>query len=332
MTHDEPKYPPTIFYGTKPLDIRFRSKGARQTFYCLNNFTLHLTDKSFAPDGTYPTCNFLGRLCVQHCRPNREDATQPCPAFVESHDVTDDGKALASVKPRAIPRFDLCGGVAKLLDDIEMTREERFLFLAYHEDRYGDEAQWRDGVVAAWNDLWWHVPDGWDATSRRAKFDVMLWRTVRFPALIPQVWLNWLYAASAEEQKMLDENPSRIDFMSFPRGERHVVEIDGPSHYARLDLAGYTVDENAYARNLKIARSLLRDGWMLTRIGRSEVRGAMPEADPARGIDNFFETLKLLQILPFHETAYPPEYSYVELGVPELRQSVRIVADDDIPF
>ena len=50
------------------------------------------------------------------------------------------------------------------------------------------------------------------------------------------------------EQKKLEDNPSRVDFMAFCDGERHIIEIDGPSHYATLDAGTYVVDERAYAR------------------------------------------------------------------------------------
>ncbi len=111
MGNDEaPKYPPTIFYGTKPLEIRFRSQDTQQTFYCLNNFTLYLSETSFRRDGTFSAGSFLGSLCATHCESTRESPAQPCPAFVDSHEVAD-GKALSRVKLRALPRFELCGGV-----------------------------------------------------------------------------------------------------------------------------------------------------------------------------------------------------------------------------
>ena len=50
--------------------------------------------------------------------------------------------------------------------------------------------------------------------------------------------------------KVLDENPSRVDFVSFVNGTGHLIEIDGPSHYAAYDEVTYSyrVDEMAYAR------------------------------------------------------------------------------------
>src|SRR5262245_2420675 len=121
------------------------------------------------------------------------------------------------------------------------------------------------------------------AGSRRGKFDQMMWWTVRFPALIPQVWLNWLHAAPEGVLSALDQNPSRVDFVAFSNGERHAIEIDGPSHYADFDETSrtYSVNEKEYARNLKIERSLRSEEWVVTRIGRHEVREAMAEdGDP----------------------------------------------------
>jgi hypothetical protein len=164
-----------------------------------------------------------------------------------------------------------------------------------------------------------------------------MWRTVRFPALIPQVWLNWLHSASEEHLRALDENPSRVDFVAFYRGDRHLVEIDGPSHYAAYDevTRSYTVDESEYARNLKIARSLQREGWTLTRVGRIEVKDAMPDEDDAEDGDfgQYAAIGSMLRILPFPtRDGYPTRPSYRKLGWAEIGDAISSAAYDDVPF
>jgi very-short-patch-repair endonuclease len=122
------------------------------------------------------------------------------------------------------------------------------------------------------------------------------------------------------------DSTSRVDFLAFWGGERYVIEIDGPSHYCDYDGNAYKVDERAYARNLKIERSLRHDGWNVTRIARIEVRDAMA--------DDWFETLGLLGILPFYRSdSYPEQPSASDLGLREIDCSAAAhAAFDDIPF
>jgi hypothetical protein len=329
--YDNPEYPPTIVYGSKMPDLRLRSRGGRQTYFCRRNRNLHLTDKDFDAQGTYQAGRLLGRFCREYCAPNRDDS-EPCPAFVKTYNVFTKDQTLASVALRAPLNLELCAGVQKLLEMTE-TPEERFLLGAYLDGHVTDELAWRNELTEAWNKHCGRIDDDWFPT-RSQKFDAMTWATIRYPALIPQAWLNWLAATGDEHMKALEENPSRVDFIAFHHGESHIIEIDGPSHYAAYDEAArrYSIDERAYARNLKIARSLERDGWRLTRVGRIEVRDAMPDGDPADEID-FGGTLrrsKLLRVLPFPSRQdYPSRVELADLGLPEIQAAV---GNDDTPF
>jgi hypothetical protein len=317
--------PPTLIYGSAMPDVRFRSRGGQHIFFCRNNWNLHLTDNDL-PHGTYEAGSLLSGLCREFCLPTRADSHQPCPAFVASHKVGTENHGLAPVEMHPFPMWEECLGVQKLLDMTE-TPEERFFLLNYLEDKGGEESGWRRELVELWNSSWHRVEEGWGETSRRSKFDRMLWWTLRFPALIPQVWLNWLHSASEEDLKILDEYPSRVDFVGFWTNERHLIEIDGPSHYASYDESRrrYEVDERAYARNLKIARSLQRDEWKLTRIARIEIRDVQ-EGDFAE-----FEAYKFLEVLPFYKIEYPTRDSTLAPGLSELHPFV-LAASDDIPF
>jgi hypothetical protein len=327
-----PLYPPTIIYGHEPPNIRLRWKGGTQTYFCLNNGNLHLTEQQF-DEGTYEAGTFFSDLCRKHCMPLRKDDRLPCPAFVKScKGIPDKHGALSTVEMRAVPAWEKCAGVAQVLS-MTQTDEDRFFLLAYLEDKYGDESAWRDSLVAKWNENWSAVPNEWGRMSRRSKFDQMLWWTVRFPALIPQVWLNWLHAAPEDVLGALDDNPSRVDFVAFWQGERHAIEIDGPSHYADYDEASrtYSVNEKAYARNLKIERSLRGEEWVMTRIGRSEVREAMEHRDDF--FDGFASRSVLLSILSFYKNeGYPPEFPPDVLGVPQIATVAYSASNDDIPF
>jgi hypothetical protein len=187
-----PLYPRTIYFGTKPLEIRFQSKAGIQTYFCHNNETLHLTQESF-DEGTYTAGAFLGRLCATYCAPHRRGGGDVCPAFVASASVGKESHELAAVEMFEKPLWEACGGVRHLLEEFELTPEEKFLFLAYPDDKYTDEREWRDTLIEGWNRYWGHVACR-GLMSRRRKFERMVWSTLRFPALVPQVWLNWLYS------------------------------------------------------------------------------------------------------------------------------------------
>lgn len=317
---DENLIPPTLIYGSDKPDIRLRSRGGVHQYFCRNNRNLHVTKADLDWNGTYPAGALLEQMCRDHCLPVRADELQPCPAFVSNHRIGTENKGLATVVPRPSIRWKKCLGVQKLLDMAE-TPEERFFFGSYLDSKSGDDAPWRQQIVEVWNDQWSHVENGWGPTSRRAKFDHMMWSTLRYPALIPQVWLNWLHAASDEDLKILDEYPSRVDFVAFWHGERHLIEIDGPSHYATFDETNrtYSVDERSYARNLKIARSLERDGWSLTRIARIEIKDVIDGGWPE------FEAFKFLEPLPFYPEEREIARGFSDLGVRELEP-------EQIPF
>lgn len=308
--------PDTIIYGCEMPNIGLRSDGGRQTYFCHKNRNLHLTEADF-PAGTYEAGRLLGALCEEFCVRKREADkafSAPCPALVSSYMVGTENRGLATVELRPTPQWSLCPG-AQLLLDTTQTKEERYFLETYLGHKYVNESPWRKDLVEQWNESWQMIEEGFLESTRRERFEQMLWKTLRFPALIPQVWLNRV-ARSEEHAKMLDENPSRVDFMAFYHGEGHIIEIDGPSHYADWDGQTYKIDEQAYARNLRIERSLRRSGWHVTRIGRSEVRDAMSEFH--------FGAPPVIKVLPFwSKEGYPSRPTLDELGVGEI---------DTIPF
>jgi hypothetical protein len=316
-------------------DLRFRVEG--ELFFRRNNNTLRLTDESFV-HGTFQAGTYLRRLCQKHCAPKRRSCA-PCPAFVRSHLIGKKDQDLASLELRPAPDFSLCGGFQHILEMPDTTPEERFILESYYRQRSSDERAWRVGLIEDWNAHWSKVESDLFLT-RRDLFDRAMWASLRYPALIPQVWLNWLYAT--DQTNVLDENPSRVDFVAFAAGRRHAVEIDGPSHYASYDetTRSYTVDEQAYARNLKIARSLQRQRWHLTRIARIEVREAMPENElDMNGDINWnigLRPIRLVNILPFGRD-YPEKPQPESYGWEEIEAAVNAAATaeamaNDIPF
>lgn len=98
---------------------------------------------------------------------------------------------------------------------------------------------------------------------------------VNEPALVPQVWLNYIYNSRLgpgdPERDYLQAHPSRVDFIMLWQGIRHVIEIDGPEHYASFKDGQYVADEALYTRNLRIERSLRNSGWIIHRFSNLEV-------------------------------------------------------------
>jgi very-short-patch-repair endonuclease len=91
------------------------------------------------------------------------------------------------------------------------------------------------------------------------------------------VWLNVIGSdRTLEDADHLAENPQRVDFALFAEGEKAVVEIDGRSHYAAYDVVTktYSINEERYAKNLAIERSLRRQGWDIHRFSNLEVERA----------------------------------------------------------
>ena len=307
--------PPTIIYGTEMPEIRLRMQGGEQIVFCLNNGSLRLSDDALR-SGTYETGDFLGALCEEHCAPLRV-GYDPCPALVDSHEE-DGGLDLSTVVLHRTPKWELCPGVRRAIE-ANQTEEERWFFTNYLDIRWAREAHWRGQVIEAWNEGWENIIDYLPPYGVRAgKIDRLIWRTARFAALIPQPWLNWFYGApECLQEDLAHGQPSRVDFIAFASGRRHVVEIDGPSHYSKWSQKArcYVADEAEYARNLRIERWLASEGWHLTRIGRQEVREAM---HGGRGL------MTLMQAMPFGREM-TPEPTMEELGVPELE-------DGFIPF
>lgn len=313
--------PPALIFGCHKPDLRLQLEKGRQVVFCFNNETLHLTPADLN-DGTYETGALLGALCRKHCLPHRH--SQPCPAFAKRYRVgAKQWAGLAEVELHDTPQWDLCPGVRKFLE-VEMTAEEVYLLREYLDDRWYDESQWREHLVAQWSQSWHRVEDLFGTLSRAGRFDQMLWRTLRYPALIPQVWLNWLWLAPEALAKTLEQGrASRVDFVAFAHGERRVIEIDGPSHYGMWDESSrtYSPDEREYARNLKIERWLRAEGWTMTRIGRHEVREAMAD-------DDMFDRMALMRLLPFTLSShYPEQLSAMYMCCEEID-----LALDELPF
>jgi hypothetical protein len=76
-------YPQDLFYGNRPLEIRFTSGRGSAGVLPFNNRTLHLADKDFT-SGTYEAGSLLAAFCKEHCLTSRRSRHAPCPASFRS--------------------------------------------------------------------------------------------------------------------------------------------------------------------------------------------------------------------------------------------------------
>lgn len=127
-----------------------------------------------------------------------------------------------------------------------------------------------------------------------------------YPALVPQVWVNWLHFDSRDKHRAerAKTEPFRVDFVMKPvypfrtgspssepadlndalkevsRFRKNetltIIEIDGPSHFGNyeVDAAGRThlkASMEAYTRHLRKDRWLRKHGWEVYRLSSQEV-------------------------------------------------------------
>jgi very-short-patch-repair endonuclease len=101
------------------------------------------------------------------------------------------------------------------------------------------------------------------------------------PALIPQVWVNWIHYDSQDKKRAerVHNEPFRVDFvMKNWMISQHpvIIEIDGPSHFGRHsnDPSGKPIlhaSMAAYTEHLRKDRWLRKAGWDVYRISSQEI-------------------------------------------------------------
>lgn len=88
-----------------------------------------------------------------------------------------------------------------------------------------------------------------------------------FPALIPQVWVNWIHYDPKDPKRAAraQKEPFRVDFMLKDNDISPnfiIFEIDGSSHFGGMQ---------AYTEHLRKDRWLRNQGWEVIRISNLEV-------------------------------------------------------------
>jgi hypothetical protein len=215
---------------------------------------------------------------------------QDClPLFFDEFWLTEDGELIDWTVWATTPGWDKCRPLQDLAGYCR-SRSQRGFFWRYLSSQY------RAGLEQAYEE--WSTASQHQASMKGREWrspalefgdEDFTWRLTDlvfdFPAAIPEVWLNYVgYDKTTEDEAHLAENPQRVDFVILADGRRCVVEIDGPSHYADYDeeTRSYTVNEDRYAKNLAIERSLRRHGWEIHRFANVEVDRVTDDGDFVR--------------------------------------------------
>ncbi|HEX9756905.1 MAG TPA: hypothetical protein VGB26_03785 [Nitrospiria bacterium] len=105
--------------------------------------------------------------------------------------------------------------------------------------------------------------------------------TLRHPALIPQVWLNWIHFTPENNvrSKKVKQEPFQVDFVLFYSGRKIVMEIDKVISVDEQTDNGNRSEKNQsdlnlekYTENLKKDRWLRRQGWEVWRFSEAEIK------------------------------------------------------------
>lgn len=206
---------------------------------------------------------------------------------------------LTRVNLHSSPQLYQCPMLATLLGCLDTPAEKKFAEMYYkwaiagvhktYDRQLGELYQYNDlsrtyaASIREWQEQQLHIdPHDWSGGSfsrSPGKLTSGIMQSIKTPALIPQVWLNYTYdptRSPEEERRLLHDMPRRVDFVFIKERVFHVVEIDGPSHYARYEEQRhkYEVDEKLYTRNLKAERILRRQGIQIHRISNWEILNA----------------------------------------------------------
>jgi len=302
--------PNPIIFGSDFPKLRARVEAGNQYIYSLSNYNLYIRETDLTEDGTYPAGSLFNPMSTRFwggatpdfvaqeklALPSCQERLKPCPMIVESWDerqFKDDDSAekkftLTKVKLHEKPQLYQCKLLAALLNCSTTPAEKKFVEMYYTcviagtdsgrrfepifsklDKKYGD-------FVQRWQTQQFKIEDIY---RQPLYVSEAILTSLKGPALIPQVWLNYVYnpTQSPEEvDEKLEYMPMRVDFLFIWKNELHIVEIDDPSHYAKYDSRKrkYEVDEELYTKNLRAERTLRGHKFHLHRLSNWEVLNA----------------------------------------------------------
>jgi len=206
------------------------------------------------------------------CDRCRKEASSPCRLFVKPWPHGWNREVPFPSGSRALMQKEAgeCLILAKLAAMTE-TRWERRFYELYFASAF-QRAQGRAGEV-----LEKAVADpsstGLPSEVGSEKWAQSVWHdlvaTLTIPALLPQAVLNFAHTADLPSDRQdlhfFEGNVGRVDFVFVHKGERHLVEIDGPTRDAA---------KKVHADSLRVDRTLRHQGWHVHHFSHLEVTEA----------------------------------------------------------
>jgi hypothetical protein len=265
--------PTPLMYGPSFPKIKVVMRDGVQHFESRTNQNLNLTPEDFDQRGTYTMARFLTtRGPCDWCADEAiVSDMHHCPLVFQEVQPDENGWPEKWIM-WSRPDYANCPSVQAVTSLCNTDAQRQFF------DRFC-EALSPDDLPTAYPQAVTPIENANRGTRQmcdlQRRVERMLLETeLSYPALIPEVWFNVIgHDKTAEDEAHLEENPQRVDFVMFAEGVKCVIEIDGPSHYAVYDEGSrrYEVSEQRYTKNLRIERSLRRQGWQIFRFSNYEV-------------------------------------------------------------
>jgi hypothetical protein len=265
--------PSPLPYGPTKPHFQMYMKRGKQVFVSRTNLNLVLTDDDFTDAGTFTMGTFLHSL--PDCRAVHEQQVCPCLVAAANQFMSAD----EDIDPSLFswhPRLDLeaCPGIQRLIG-----------FCSTRQQGQGPVAQaiFLERYLRALHASVENLPEALTEAAQQSSLmslyslnRALVLRAFHFPALVPEAWLNVVDRDDPTEEDIqhLSENPQRVDFALFARGYKAVIEIDGKTHYGfqKQGTGQWVASEQRYTKNLRIERSLRRQGWGIYRFSNLETR------------------------------------------------------------
>lgn len=291
--------PNHIIFGARVPRIEITIEGTREYMYSMNNYNLYREECDLDDKGTFTIgCLFkVARNCPFCLRwtnitvPVCETTCEPCSILAEKYEelrardgsIPSNGSRLRRIHLHKEPHLYECEVLSALLGCTTTPAERKFA-----ESYYRLAISWMDfpedvtfcfgDLRKTYGDFLWSWHENLNRLSPQAKEPKEVIRAIieslAAPALIPKVWFNCTYAPSQQAESET-KGPNCVDFLFIFENKVHVVEIDGPSHYARPDSGGkWIADEETYTANLKLQRYLCVRGYEVHRLTEWEVLNA----------------------------------------------------------
>lgn len=224
--------------------------------------------RAFDPEG------IQGHPGMSICTPCQINAKRPCPIITEEKWTSKVDATMKELVQSLLRKDDVgplasCGIINLLLRQNQTAAEQRFYVLYLHHvlrNQYRSTRSPSEGSIAALERWTKAMASGQEHIEYLLEsWEALLSDNLRYPAIIPQVWLNWV-PRGHDDRQFYRRNPGRVDYVYLPGGGNAVVvEIDGGVHYR---------DEEAYGKTLRHERQLKKMGFEVYRLTNDEVNNA----------------------------------------------------------